>query len=92
MGCFDTIIIKCPNCDTEIECQSKSGDCCLKRISLNKAVRTNDPALSDINRHAPFVCSNCGEKWRVQISFDATVVPDEEYIEQEDDDWEDFDI
>ena len=87
MGCFDTIMIKCPCCGTDIECQSKSGDCGLKRMSLIKAIRTNDPALADINRHAPFTCSNCGEKWRVQVLFNAVVVPDKDYEEQEDD-WE----
>ena len=82
MGCFDTIMIKCPTCGTDIECQSKSGDCDLKQMSLEKAIRTNDPALVDINRHAPFICSNCGEKWRVRVFFNAVVIPDDSYEEE----------
>ena len=29
MGMFDTVWLKCPVCQLEIELQSKAGDCCL---------------------------------------------------------------
>jgi len=27
MGCFNTLIVKCPNCGDELEFQTKSGTC-----------------------------------------------------------------
>lgn len=27
MGMFDSVYVKCPNCETEMEFQSKAGDC-----------------------------------------------------------------
>lgn len=53
MGCFDTVVIECPACGNEIECQSKSGDCTFKRMSLSRACEKGDESLFDINRHAP---------------------------------------
>lgn len=91
MGMFDTIIIECPECGNEIECQSKSGDCTLKRLSLRRACAKGDEALFDINRHAPHVCNKCGKAWEVQVKMMAVaeVVRASEYIEpeMEDDDY-----
>lgn len=84
MGMFDSIMIKCPTCGTEIECQSKSGECTLRRMSLEEAVETGDDALCDVNRHAPFKCSECGELWRVKLKYDAVVIPESSYVEDED--------
>lgn len=37
MGMYDTVYIKCPSCDKENECQTKSGDCILSSYSLYSA-------------------------------------------------------
>lgn len=29
MGMFDTVVVKCPSCNNEVEFQSKAGDCYL---------------------------------------------------------------
>lgn len=86
MGYFDTIVIECPDCGNEIECQSKSGDCTLKRMSLSKACAKGDEALFDINRHAPHVCDKCGKKWAVKVKMMAmaTVVRASDYEEEDD--------
>jgi len=63
MGLYDTIIFNCPNCEEEIEAQSKSGDCCLGSYShLEVPV---DVSL-DANRHAPFECPKCHSFWKFQ--------------------------
>lgn len=59
MGCYDSIIFKCPNCGKELEAQSKSGDC-LFQVYPADAVPLN--VAMDANRHAPFTC-DCGANW-----------------------------
>lgn len=62
MGMFDTILIRCVECGSVIECQSKSGECCLQTLTLEEAVETQDESLFDVNRHAPHECPECGTK------------------------------
>lgn len=86
MGMFDTIIIiKCPECGNEIECQSKSGDCTFKRLSLSRACAKGDESLFGINRYAPHVCDKCGKAWKVQVKMMAVanVVRASDYVEEE---------
>lgn len=33
MGCFDSVIAKCPKCDTDVEWQSKADKCSLRTYS-----------------------------------------------------------
>lgn len=33
MGMFDTVNFACPNCDANVDVQSKAGDCILRDIS-----------------------------------------------------------
>ena len=37
MGMFDSIFVKCKECDAEVEFQSKVGDCCLASYSISDA-------------------------------------------------------
>lgn len=64
MGCYDTIIFRCPNCGAEMGAQSKSGDCLLMNYS-NAAVPIE--VAYDANRHAPFECE-CGKFWVLDTS------------------------
>src|SRR4051812_14264127 len=56
MGCFDSVMVPCPDCKRPLEFQSKSGDCSLSSYTLEDA-----PAdvMTDVNRHAP-ICCECG--------------------------------
>ena len=63
MGLFDSIYFNCPDCNEEIEAQSKSGGCGL--ASYNHKEVPIDVA-QDCNRHAPFKCDNCGGKWEFE--------------------------
>jgi len=75
MGLYDTISIPCPKCGAWYNAQSKSGECTLKVMSLDEAIEDNDPALYDINRHAPFLCNVCYAYFRVELKGTMTAVP-----------------
>lgn len=64
MGMFDTVWVKCPNCEKENGFQSKSGECILADYNLD-----NCPAdvLVNVNRHSPIRCS-CGCEYEVDIN------------------------
>lgn len=63
MGLFDSVMVPCPKCGVGQEAQSKSGPCLLGFFPLESA-----PAdvMEDVNRHAPFTCSACGTKFKVE--------------------------
>lgn len=65
MGCFDSVIVKCPSCKKEVEFQSKSGDCTLSRYTLEEAP---EDVLKDVNRHSPVSCLGCDAKLVVVVS------------------------
>ena len=69
MGMFDRVMVPCPKCGTEIECQSKGGDCTLTTYTLESAPAN---VLSDVNRHAPHKCV-CGLAFAVKVKTTATV-------------------
>jgi hypothetical protein len=62
MGMFDTVTVPCPTCGTISEFQTKSGPCNLNMYALNSA-----PAdvLTDVNRHAPNTCKECGTQFGI---------------------------
>jgi predicted RNA-binding Zn-ribbon protein involved in translation (DUF1610 family) len=64
MGMFDSVMVPCPTCGTKTEAQSKSGECSLAVYDLSNAPAS---VLADVNRHAPFLCDNCGMLFSVQI-------------------------
>ena len=59
-------LVPCPKCGEKYEAQSKGGECSLSQYEL--AACPQD-VLSDVNRHAPFVCEKCG------CMFDVTEAP-----------------
>ena len=78
MGCFDTVKVPCPRCGSIAYFQSKGGDCVLAEYDLDDC-----PAdvMSDVNRHAPYSCDNCGALFSVKARWTTEVVshhPDEE--------------
>lgn len=62
MGCFDTVMVPCPKCGARSEFQSKGGDCILRTFDLENAPTD---VLSDVNRHAPGRCDQCGTLFKV---------------------------
>lgn len=82
MGCYDTVIAKCPDCGEEIQAQSKSGECTLGSYPTSRVPRT---VALDVNRHAPFFCV-CGASWvfeSLESHFVALrIIP---YVKEQDD-------
>lgn len=64
MGCYDEVLVPCPECGTKQPFQSKGGPCSLTTYELDKAPFD---VLSDVNRHAPYECAKCGTYYRVTI-------------------------
>lgn len=64
MGMFDTIIGICPECGSENEFQTKSGDCNLCVFNLNDV---DEDTLEDVNRHNPSNCIGCDKIITVDI-------------------------
>jgi len=61
MGMFDSVMFKC-SCGTEIEAQTKSGYCLLKKYDSTKRPVPFEVAQG-VNTWAPFRCSNCEKLW-----------------------------
>jgi hypothetical protein len=72
MGMYDTVICECPNCRSQEEFQSKSGDCILQTFDLKDCP---DDILQDVNRHAPCNCTGCGIILQVNIKNREVEVP-----------------
>lgn len=66
MGMFDSVYVDCPKCGTDIEFQSKAGDCILGTYNLNNAPQE---ILEDIEGDVE-ECHKCGET--VKILFEAS--------------------
>lgn len=64
MGCYDVVLVECPNCGELHEFQSKSGECLLYNYDLEDCP---DDVLQDVNRHAPYEC-DCGAAIEVDIN------------------------
>ena len=70
MGVYDSVFVKCPDCRTENEFQSKSGECILGSYTEDDAPAA---VLLDVNRHSPCKCSGCGNLYVAQVRMTATV-------------------
>ena len=55
MGMFDSVYVQCPNCKSELEVQSKAGECTLRGYS--EYVPT---AIAVDLKERRKSCSNCG--------------------------------
>jgi predicted RNA-binding Zn-ribbon protein involved in translation (DUF1610 family) len=61
MGMYDSIYFNCPNCNHEIEEQSKSGDCTLHAYNLYDV--PSDISKDLIGRESE-TCPECGSKYK----------------------------
>ena len=68
MGMFDSVLVPCPECGRKQEFQSKGGDCILAVYELEQCP---PDVLSDVNRHAPYECEDCGTIFAVQVTWSA---------------------
>ena len=70
MGLYDEVLIKCPKCNKDQYAQSKDGRCNMDSYELDNCP---EDVLSDVNRHAPFICSGCGQKFIVNTLTKNTI-------------------
>jgi hypothetical protein len=64
MGMFDEVFVPCPKCNKGMWFQSKGGDQTLSQYTLENVP---DDVFSDINRHAPMTCTDCGTLFFVGV-------------------------
>lgn len=69
MGMFDSVMVPCPACHTDIEFQSKSGECLLGVYTLDTVPMS---VLADLNRHSPYSCPKCQTPTYVKVTVIAT--------------------
>lgn len=69
---FDTVMVCCPNCASEHEFQSKSGECLLDVFTLENCP---SDVILNVNRHSPCQC-DCGVAFQVDIPTRQAVVVD----------------
>jgi endogenous inhibitor of DNA gyrase (YacG/DUF329 family) len=79
MGCYDTVLVPCPKCGELYDAQSKSGDCTLRVFDFEN---TPPDVMSNVNRHAPFVCFKCKTVFCVEFNPSPKVVKTE-YVEDD---------
>lgn len=53
MGCFDTVFIKCPKCNTKVSFQSKAGSCSLKKYRAENCPRDIAESLMGKKENCP---------------------------------------
>ena len=70
MGFYDSVWVNCPNCNEELEFQSKSGECNFSIYNLESA--PND-VLANVNRHSSIKC-DCGKLVEVDIGKRVAVI------------------
>ena len=71
MGMYDTVLVPCPKCGTKEAFQSRGGDCVLAEYELWQCPLD---VLSDVTRHSPHRCENCGEMFTVRLTWGAEPV------------------
>ncbi len=61
---FDTVIFKCPNCGSDIEEQTKAGECILSTFNSNEVPIDIARAMFDEIIH----CYECEKNYRVNCT------------------------
>lgn len=65
MGVFDTVIVECPKCRHSNDLQSKGAD--YPSLSIYTLDNVPSDVLSDIDRHAPHSCIDCGTRFEIKL-------------------------
>jgi len=63
MGMFDSVYIRCPDCGTAVEFQSKSGDCILGQYTLDNVP---SDVLAGLHKDKE-ICPECGRGIELEI-------------------------
>ena len=62
MGCFDTVVLRCPECDHINQEQSKAGRQIMATYTLDEAPLE---IVADLMRESLF-CEQCGEEYGIR--------------------------
>ena len=70
MGMFDTVVIRCPHCDSKVKMQSKMGPCILMEYTLNDAPLE---VLADVAVNSQHTECHCGAVVSVDVETYSSV-------------------
>jgi transcription elongation factor Elf1 len=63
MGSFDSVVVACPKCTSEIEIQSKAGACILKVYNFDNVPKRIARSIEG----GVEKCDECGTKFKIDI-------------------------
>ncbi len=69
MGCYDTVIIKCPNCNKSFSLQSKSGRCNLVTYTIDNAPLVIIADLNEEGADGRLFCEHCSTAIEISVKF-----------------------
>jgi hypothetical protein len=72
MGMYDVVVFTCPRCESDIEVQSKAGDCAMAHIDQGEV--PIDIARSIEGETVECESRNCGTVWTVVVKSNPRVV------------------
>lgn len=62
MGCYDSVITKCPSCGLKVDFQSKAGDCGMEEFDINSV----DPVVAYDLSGTIQKCKDCGHVIKIE--------------------------
>lgn len=72
MGMFDSIRGKCPNCNKNVEIQTKLGECLLREYNLDKLPVDIATAIAWKKNYIE-TCEHCNSKFMLQLDIPAVI-------------------
>lgn len=63
MGCYNSIIFKCPSCQATIEVQSKAGSCSLETFLVEEASFQDLAEIED----SIIECRKCHSSYKIKL-------------------------
>lgn len=63
MGCYDTVILECKTCGSEIEVQSKADECAMREFRKGREIPIS--IITDIDGEL-VQCRGCGHSYRLK--------------------------
>jgi hypothetical protein len=85
MGCFDTVHVRCPHCDTLVEIQSKAGKCHLLTYSQDSVPMSIADDLIEDSERRPEYCTSCSQPFKIitkqskRVKLKSVKIDDDEY-------------
>ena len=71
MGMYDSLWVECPRCNTQIEFQSKAGDCDLRDYNIQNV----PPEIALDCKYDEELCPDCEEYIKLNVQSIVVITP-----------------